>query len=387
MSTLTIRAAALVGAGTTHLGPATVIVDGGVIADIVRGHPSVPGAEIGDGTDTVTPGLIDVHTHGAAGVQVIDGDVDALRQLGAFYAAHGVTSYLATVGGSDGAIRAGLSAVRELVASDDFGGATCLGAHLEGPYISSCCPGAFDPTSIVAPDPAAFERYAALAAGTLRHVTLAPELAGQAEVIRAARDHGVTCSAGHSAATEAEMLDALDRGVAAVTHMFNAMAPLHHRDPGIVGVALTDPRLVVELIADGVHVHPRVVDLLHRAVPDDRIALVTDSIAATGLPDGDYAFEEQQLVVRSGEARLHDGTLAGSTLTLDAAVRNFAEFTGIEWTEAVVAATATPAALLGLRHRKGQISVGHDADLTGFGPHGEVRWTVVAGRLVYEAAR
>src|SRR5690606_29824174 len=149
----------------------------------------------------------------------------------------------------------------------------------------------------------------------------------------------------------------------------------HHRDPGIVGVALTDPRLVVELIADGVHVHPRVVDLLHRAVPDDRIALVTDSIAATGLPDGDYAFEEQQLVVRSGEARLHDGTLAGSTLTLDAAVRNFAEFTGIEWTEAVVAATATPAALLGLRHRKGQISVGHDADLTGFGPHGEVRWT------------
>ena len=387
MSTLTVRAADLVGAGTGCDGPATVIVDGGVIADIVPGHPSLPGAEIGDGTDTVTPGLIDVHTHGAAGVQVIDGDVDALRRLGAFYAAHGVTSYLATAGGSDGAIRAGLSAVRELVASGDFGGATCLGSHLEGPYISTCCPGAFDPTSIVAPDLAAFERYAALAAGTLRHVTLAPELTGQAEVIRAAREHGVTCSAGHSAATEAEMLDALDQGVAAVTHVFNAMAPLHHREPGIVGVALTDPRPVVELIADGVHVHPRVVDLVHRAAPTSRIALVTDSIAATGLPDGDYVFEEQQLVVRSGEVRLRDGTLAGSTLTLDVAVRNFAEFTGIQWTEAVAAATATPAALLGLGHRKGDISVGHDADLAGFGPDGEVRWTVVAGRVVYEAAR
>ena len=163
------------------------------------------------------------------------------------------------------------------------------------------------------------------------------------------------------------------------------MPPMHHRAPGIVGVALSDERVIAELIADGVHVHPRVVAVLAGAKSPHTIALITDSIAATGLPDGDYHFEEQDIEVRRGEARLGDGTLAGSTLTLDRAVANFAAFAGIGWDEAVASATTTPARLLALGDRTGTIAVGHDADLAGFTLDGDVRWTLVGGRLVFGA--
>jgi len=390
VSRLAVRAARLVVAGSLAgpEGPATILVEDGTIARILPGHPPVDGPVVGEGCDVVTPGLIDVHTHGAAGVQTIDGDVGALRRLGAFYATHGVTAYLATIGGSPPAIEAGLRAARDLIIGDprEPAGAQCLGAHLEGPFINCCCPGAFDPASIIAPDLAVFERYAATAAGTLRHITLAPEVAGQHDVIRAAGRAGITCSAGHSAATETQMLEAIELGVGAVTHMFNAMPPMHHRDPGIVGVALTDPRLVAELIADGVHVHPRIIELLNVAKTPQRIALVTDSIAATGLSDGDYHFEERPITVHNRQARLADGTLAGSTLTLDDAVANFAAYAGISWDDAVVSATTTPARLLGIDDRKGRLDVGYDADLVGWSPGHRVRWTIVRGRPVPDAA-
>lgn len=385
MNRIAVRADRIVG-GDGPTGPTTIIVEGGTIARILPGHPPVDVPVMGDGSDIVTPGLIDVHTHGAAGAQAIDGDVEALGHLGAFYAAHGVTAYLATVGGSQAAIEAGLDAVRELGRRGGGpAGATCLGTHLEGPFINACCRGAFDPASIVAPDVATFERYAARAAGTLKHITLAPEVDGQDEVIRSARRRGVTCSAGHSAATEAQTVEAIERGVSAVTHMFNAMPSMHHRDPGIVGVALTDDRLITELISDGVHVHPRTVRLLNVAKTAWHIALVTDSIAATGLPDGEYHFEEQRVVVNRHQARLADGTLAGSTLTLDTAIRNFADFAQVPWETAVASATTTPARLLGIDHRKGRVAVGFDADLVGFSPRHEVRWTLVAGRLAHAA--
>lgn len=381
MSRVAVRAARLVGAPVA--GPVTVVAEQGVITEIRPGHAAVDCQVVGDGSDIVTAGLIDVHTHGAVRVQAIDGDVDGLRHLGAFYASHGVTSYLATIGGSDASIVTGLDGVRTLIEHPGAPlGARCLGVHLEGPFISSCCPGAFDPASIVAPDVATFERYVERSGGTMRHVTLAPEVDGQEEVIKSARRMGITCSAGHSAATEAELLAAVELGVRAVTHMFNAMAPMHHREPGIVGVALTDDRIVAELIADGVHVHPRVVALLATAKSPGAVALISDSIAATGLPDGDYHFEEQDITVRSGEARLIDGTLAGSTLTLDRAVANFAGFADIGWEQAVVSATATPARLLGIDDRTGTIAVGYDADLVGFSEDHEVRWTMVGGHLV-----
>jgi len=386
MTRLAVRAGSIVGGvgGVHRQASSTVLVEEGLITAVVDGHPPVDCATIGDGTEMVCPGLIDIHTHGAVGVQTIDGDVDGLRRLSAFYAAHGVTGFLATIGGSDASIGAGLDGVRALLAdATTVDGAACLGVHLEGPFISLCCAGAFDPASIVSPDLDTFLRYGDRAAGALKMVTLAPEVEGAADVISAAQRLGVVCSAGHSAATEAEASAAVEMGVSAVTHLFNAMPQLHHRQPGLVGVALGDPRLTAELICDGVHVHPRVVDLANRVKSPAAIALITDSIAAAGLPDGEYEFEEQHVFVRDQQARLADGTLAGSTLTLDEAVRNFAAFADIAWARAIEAATSTPARLLGLATRKGAIVQGFDADLAGFDATGQPVWTVVAGRVVF----
>jgi len=366
-------------------GPSTVLVDDGLITAIVEGHPTVGDRKVvGDGRDVVAAGLIDIHTHGATGVQAIDGDPDGLTRLAAFYASHGVTGFLGTVGGSRAHIEDGIAALTDLVrrgAEDD--GSQCLGVHLEGPFISRCCPGAFRLDSIVRPDLATFEHFLSIANGALRLMTVAPEADGQHDVIRAALANGIVCSAGHSCATDKQMLEAIELGVTSLTHMFNAMPTLHHRQPGIVGVGLTDRRLTAELIADGVHVHPTVVRLLALAKGWEGIALITDSIAAAGLADGTYDFEEQQIVVLHGEARLTDGTLAGSTLTLDRAVDNFAVFADVPWHHALASASLVPARLLGIADRKGSIEVGFDADLVGFDAERNVNWTLVGGRVVF----
>ena len=364
----------------------TVLVEDGAIEAILPGRPPVEAEQIvGDGTDVVAPGLIDIHTHGGEGVQAIDGDPAALTRLAAFYARHGVTGFLGTIGGRRADIESGLRGLTALIAGQSPPtGAACLGIHLEGPFISPERPGAFRPDSIVPPDAALFEHYAELAGGSLALVTLAPELDGQRDVIAAARARGVLCSAGHSTASEIEMAEAIDRGVTSLTHMFNAMPALHHREPGIVGVGLTEPRLTAELIGDGVHVHPTVVRLLLEAKGWAGVALITDSIAAAGLPDGRSHYEGQDVIVANGEARLADGTLAGSTLTLDVAVDNVARFTGIPWVEALASASLVPARLLGLDDRKGRVAVGYDADLVGFDADRGVRWTMVGGTVVHE---
>jgi N-acetylglucosamine-6-phosphate deacetylase len=387
MTSLAVRGRRLAGASADqHASGVTVLVDEGRIHSIVEGHPPTGSRfVVGDGTDVIAPGLIDIHTHGAVGVQAIDGDAAALSRMAQFYATRGVTGFLGTIGGSNHHIESGLRGLGALMAADGPTGATCLGVHLEGPFISRCCPGAFRPESIVTPDLATFQRYVAIADGALALITIAPEVDGQLDVIRAARALNIVCSAGHSAATEAQMMAAIDHGVGSLTHMFNAMAPLHHREPGIVGVGLTEPSLCTELIADGVHVHPRMARLLVMTKGVRGIALITDSISAAGLPDGEYDAEEQHIHVVDGEARLSDGTLAGSTLTMDVAVRNLAHFGGISWDDALVAATSTPAALLGLHRRKGSVAVGFDADLVGFDDRHEVRWTMVGGDVVHMA--
>ncbi|MEO6123936.1 MAG: N-acetylglucosamine-6-phosphate deacetylase [Ilumatobacteraceae bacterium] len=385
MSSLAVLAAGIASpAGVT--GPATVLVDDGVITAIEDGHRAIAGRDaIGDGSQVVAAGLIDIHTHGAVGVQAIDGDPEGLTRLAAFYAGHGVTGFLGTIGGSREHIELGLVGLTDLIERGaDIAGARCFGVHLEGPFISRCCPGAFRLDSIVAPDLATFEHYLRLANGALKLMTVAPEVDGQHDLIRSALAHGVVCSAGHSSATDVQTVEAIELGVTSLTHMFNAMPALHHRQPGIVGVGLTDSRLTAELIADGVHVHPTMVRLLTLAKGWEGIALITDSIAAAGLADGAYDFEEQQIVVHNGEARLADGTLAGSTLTLDRAVANFASFADVPWHQALASASLVPARLLGLADRKGSVAVGLDADLVGFDADREVSWTVVGGRAVFD---
>ncbi|GGL98186.1 N-acetylglucosamine-6-phosphate deacetylase [Nakamurella endophytica] len=364
-------------------GPSVVEVTAGRISAIVPGGRAGPGPVLDARDATVAAGFVDLHTHGAAGAQVIDGRADDVSRMARFYAAHGVTGFLATVGGSDEHIEAGLSAVRAYLDRPDPSGARCLGVHLEGPFISGSCPGAFRPDSVVPADAAVLARYLDRAGGTLRLLTLAPELPGADELLGLAAAHGVVCSAGHSAASAADMTRAVDLGVRGATHLFNAMAPLHHRRPGILGVALTDPRVVTEVIADGVHVDPLLLRLTARAKGLDGMVLITDSIGATGLPDGVHHFEEQEIVVDGGAARLADGTLAGSVLDMATAVANFAAAAGVSWERATIPATRVPARVLGLGRETGTVAVGLAADLVAVDAAHRVLWTLVGGRVVH----
>lgn len=371
-----LAGAALVDGSLT--GPVVLTVVDGGITSIQEPHGDVAADA---SADLVVPGLLDVHTHGAEGVQVIDGPTADLERLAIFYAEHGVTGFLATVGGSRQRLLDGVTAVRAYLDGSSRAGARCLGIHLEGPFISPMAPGAFPPETVLAPDQQLFEKLLAAAGGHLRLVTIAPEAPGAVAVIDLALLHGVTCSIGHSVATADQVTRAVDAGARSVTHLFNAMAPFHHREPGLVGTALTDDRLVCEVVADGVHVHPAAVRLAVRAKGVAGIALVTDSIAATGLPDGHYELEDQLVTVTEGAARLADGTLAGSVLTLDRAVENLATWAGIPWIDAVRAATEVPAALIGMAAERGTISVGRAADLAAFDADHHLQWTMVGGEL------
>jgi N-acetylglucosamine-6-phosphate deacetylase len=331
---------------------------------------------------TLAPGLIDIHTHGGGGAQAIDGTPEALARLAAFYAAHGVTGFLATVGGAHEHILAGIDAV-VAARNQPPRGAAILGLHLEGPFLNPARPGAFRPESIVPPNPALLGSYLERGQGLVRLITLAPELSGAADVIRLARAHDVVCGAGHTQATWDEMQDAMALGVSHVIHTFNAMAALHHREPGVLGATLADERLTAEIIADGIHVHPGAVRLLVRAKGADGVALITDSIGAAGMPDGEYAFEEQAITVAAGAARLADGTLAGSMLTMDQGVANLLAFGAADLAEAVIMGSTTPAHVLGLHGQKGQIAPGADADLVAFDDQLQVRWAMVGGEVVF----
>ncbi len=364
-------------------GPASIHLDGGAIQTIEPPTSSLATGDIDARDLVIGPGMIDIHTHGISGSQSIDGRRDSLVSMAQAYARGGVTGFLATIGGAALTTDAAIRAVVDFIEGPDAqSGSRCLGIHLEGPFINPARPGAFVPSTILAPDLIRLEQLMTLARGHLRRITLAPELPGIEPLIDAAVAHGVTCSAGHSEATFDEATRAVDRGVTSVTHLFNAMPSLHHRAPGLVGVALTDERVIVEMIPDGVHVIPIVMRLVARAKGWQGIALVTDSIGAAGLPDGTYAFEEQTICVQGGEARLADGTLAGSTATLNEGVRTFAATVGIPWHEAQASASLTPARLLNLDHTRGRIAAGMTADLVAFDAVRAVRWTMVAGRMI-----
>lgn len=370
-------------------GPRSIAIRDGVIVAIDEGHrPGGAGDTVINATDEViAAGLIDVHTHGIAGAQAIDGLPDSIARMAQAYARHGVTGFLATIGGSTAAIEAGISGVAAFLAgsASEPAGARCLGIHLEGPFISPARPGAFVPATILAPDPVLLRRFHELAGGLIRRLTLAPELPGMDVVLSLARQLGIRPSAGHSEATADEMEVAIANGVDSVTHTFNAMPGLHHREPGLVGTALTDDRVIAELVPDGVHVSRTVMRLLARSRGWEGIALVTDSIGAAGLPDGAYDLEEQRIIVRGAEARLADGTLAGSTLTLDDGVRRFAAATGLDWHQAHASASLVPSRLLGLASRMGRVAVGHDADLAAFDAGRRVAWTMVGGVVLARA--
>jgi N-acetylglucosamine-6-phosphate deacetylase len=330
------------------------------------------------------PGFIDVHVHGGDGADAMDADVDGLRRMTRFHARHGVTALLPTTWSAPpAALEAAVGAIADAAGPVD-GGATILGAHLEGPWINPARAGAQDPAGIRPPDPAEARRLLALGRGAVRLVALAPEMPGAGEVIGACREQGVVVAAGHTEADWGEMVAAVAAGVRHVTHTFNAMAGLGHREPGTAGAALALPELRCELIADGHHVHPGAMAVLARAKGPEGVVLISDAVRAAGLPEGDVDLGGRTAQHCCGAVRLADGRLAGSVLTLDVALRHFAAASSWDWPDLARAAAGNAADALGLA-TKGRLAAGLDADLVLLAEEGaaDVLLTVVEGRVVH----
>ena len=347
--------------------------------------PAAAATEVDGRGLTLLPGFIDVHTHGALGYEVMDADADGLARMAGFLVRHGVTAFLPTTWtGSRERTWAALESVAAAMRQPrPPGTARVLGAHMEGPYLNPVRAGAQDPAYMVPPEPGELERFLDL--GIVRLMTLAPELPANAAVLDELRRRGITASAGHTDATYAQMVSAVDRGVRHATHTYNAMRPLHHREPGTVGACLTIDALRCELIADGHHVAPAAMDVLLRARGRDAVVLVSDAVRPTGLPEGTYPLDDRTVEVRDGAVRLPDGGLAGSVLTLDQGLRNLAAATGHDFAELWPAASANAAASIAVADRKGRLAAGMDADLVLLDGDATVHATVVEGEPVYVA--
>ncbi len=340
----------------------------------------------------IVPGFVDLHIHGSGGRDLMEGTADAVSAVGNFLARHGTTSFLATtvtapveqtVSAIEGLAKIITAAAGSQPGSDKLPSAQPLGIYLEGPFINPKRRGAQPAAHIRKPSIVLAKRLLDAGAGTVKAVALAPELRGALEVLKFFRDRGVRVGIGHSDATFDEARRAIDAGSTHAVHCYNAMRPFAHRDPGIVGAALTDPRLSVELIVDGVHVDPVAVRLLASAKGLDRVILITDAVSAAGMPDGEYRLGDFSVLVTGGICRTADGNLAGSTLTLDAALRNLAVFGGsMNFRSCLPCATLNPARLLGVEKQKGVIAPGADADLAVLDKKFFVTQTYVRGRAV-----
>lgn len=303
----------------------------------------------------VIPGLVDIHTHGAVGEDFSDGKPEGLQPLADYYAAHGVTSFLATTMTlKEPVLTAAMHAIRDFCPS---GGARCAGVHLEGPFLCYAKRGAQAAENLHKPDAALFYRLNEASGGQVRMVTVAPEEEGALEFIREVSQI-CTVSIGHTTADYDTAMAAFAAGASHATHLYNGMPSLLHRAPGVVGAAL-DSGASVELICDGLHIHPAVIRATYRMF-GDRLNLISDSLRCAGMPDGDYELGGQPIVVKDGKATLLDGTLAGSSIALLDAVRNVVRF-GLPLADAVYAASTAPALAVGLE--AGKIGVGCRADL------------------------
>ena len=366
---------------------AVIVVDGARIAAIGhRGEIAVPrGAQEFSAAAgvTVIPGFVDVHIHGAGGHDVMEGTEEAFDAVTATVARRGTTSILATtVTASPEDTCRSVAAIARATKRGEAGlvdaRAEILGVHFEGPFISVARRGVHPAEWIAAPAVGLLDRFVEEAEDTARILTLAPELPGALELVREARRRGMVAAMGHTDASYAEAEAAIAAGVRHAAHVYNAMRPFSHRETGVLGAVLTAHNVTAELIADGVHVDDAAIRLLLAAKGVARTVLVSDGTAATGMPDGRYRLGSFEVNVTGGVCRNAEGKLAGSTLTLDRAVRHMVSL-GVELTDAVRMATLNPARVLGMEDRKGVLAAGADADLVLLDGHLDVTRVMTRG--------
>ena len=330
----------------------------------------------------IAPGFIDQHLHGGGGAAVMDASPESLLEIAKFHASHGTTAFLATTTSSS---RDQLVAVAKAFAAfhaADYKAAQCLGLNLEGPYLSPRFPGVHLPNMLRLPSLEEIQTIDKISGNGVKMITMAPELAGALTVASALREMEIVCAIGHSNADFYTAKAAAMAGYNCVTHCFNQLRPFDHREPGILGVALLNSQLSIELIVDQVHLHQAAVEMVWRLKGPEGIILVSDAMAPTGEVDGIFQSNEGQLKLEDGRLTNEDGKLAGSVLTLERAVKNFMEDTNCELTEAIRMATYNPACLLGINKHKGSLYPGKDADLVVLTPGFEVVMTMVGGEII-----
>lgn len=358
-----------------------ILVDQSKIVDI-KPQGSYTEAQIVDVKGAyITPGFVDIHIHGSNGSDVMDAKEESLQNISNYLAGNGTTSWLATtmtVGINE--IRDSLHTVGKYMDSDHRG-AQILGVHLEGPFLSPLAKGAHAEEHIILPT---IDNYKAITDGIpdiVRLITIAPEQEGALELVPYLKERRVTASLGHTKCTYQQCCMGIEAGMNHVCHFYNAMTPLNHREPGAVGAVLDKDSTTIELIADLVHIHPAALRLAVKVKGPHRTVLITDAMSAAGLEDGEYELGGLPVIVKNGEARQADGTLAGSTLSQDAALRNMIKI-GVASEDVIPMLTETPAREVGADHYKGKLAVGHDADINILNEEFFVQSTYTQGKMV-----
>lgn len=335
----------------------------------------------------LSPGFIDIHNHGNFGKDVMEASFEALDTMAAFHIRNGVTGFLATT--MTDTNEATVKAIKNIVSyikttsKSIENKSKILGIHMEGPYFSVLKKGAQPGECIKEPNLNEIKEYLDLSNGNLKLFSIAPEVIGALDAIKYLKDKGVTVSLGHSNANFEESMAGIDMGATEATHLYNGMKNFSHREPGIVGAVLTDNRVNCEMICDGIHIHPAAMKLAYMAKGEDKIILISDAMMATGLKDGWYTLGTQNVLVKNNVAKLHDGTLAGSTLTLNKAVYNMVHMLSVPLYQAVKMASLNPAKSIKMDDKKGSIEIGKDADLILFDEDINVEKVFIAGKLVY----
>lgn len=331
------------------------------------------------------PGFIDEHIHGAGGCDAMDGDINALKTIATAVASEGTTTFLATtMTQSPDNISKALKAVKEYIDLDSEEGAKIGGIHLEGPFISPKHIGAQPLEYVAKPDVQTFEKYYLESGKNVKIVSLAPEMEGAEELVKFLKANDIVASIAHTGAKYNDCKKAIEFGMTNVTHTYNAQTGLHHRDAGVVGSALLFDELNCEIICDLIHVSAPAIKLVIKNKPHDKVTLITDSMRAKHMPDGESELGGQLVIVKNGEARLQDGTLAGSVLKMNIAVKNLVDSLGVSFTDAIDFATSNPAKNLGIFDKKGSIALDKDADITILNKDTfEVLMTIRNGKVIY----